>query len=133
MIAVANLDEARQRMNISSSQGPTRDDRMKPYVAAPGTDVVAAKGFSEDRNLWIGMTGTSMASPFVTGVVGLMLAVNRNLTSAQCSGILQRTARPLPGSSYEWRNDAGFGVIDPIGAIDEARTFNERIEVRGAR
>lgn len=133
VIAVANLDEARQRMNISSSQGPTRDDRSKPDIAAPGTDIVAAKGFSEDDKQWIGMTGTSMASPHVAGVVGLMLAVNKDLTSAQCSGILQRTARPLPGNSYEWRNDAGFGVIDPAAAIDEARTFNERVEVRGAR
>ena len=75
------------------------------------------------------MTGTSMASPYVAGVVGLMLSANEDLTSAQCSGILQRTARPLPGASYEWRNDAGFGVIDPAAAMDEARTFNQRIEI----
>ncbi|MDX0264291.1 S8 family serine peptidase [Sinorhizobium meliloti] len=130
VISVANLDDTRQRINISSSQGPTRDDRMKPDIAAPGTDIIAAKGFSEDGKAWIGKTGTSMASPYVAGVVGLMLSANKNLTSAQCSGILQRTARPLPGASYEWRNDAGFGVIDPAAAIDEARTFNQRIEVR---
>jgi subtilisin family serine protease len=129
VISVANLDDARQRINISSSQGPTRDNRSKPDVAAPGTDITAAKGFSENGKSWIGMTGTSMASPYVAGVVGLMLAVNRNLTSAQCSGILQRTARPLPGASYEWRNDAGFGVIDPAAAVEEARTFNQRIEL----
>jgi subtilisin family serine protease len=132
VIGVANLDDARQRINISSSQGPTRDDRTKPDVAAPGTDIVAAKGFSEDGKLWVGMTGTSMASPYVAGVVGLMLSANAGLTSAQCSGILQRTARPLPGAYYEWRSDAGFGVIDPAAAIEEARTFNQRTEVRGA-
>lgn len=129
VISVANLDDARQRINISSSQGPTRDDRMKPDIAAPGTDIVAAKGFSEDNKLWIGKTGTSMASPYVAGVVGLMLSANSDLTSAQCSGILQRTARPLPGASFEWRNDAGFGVIDAVAAVEEARTFNQRIEV----
>lgn len=129
VISVANLDDARQRINISSSQGPTRDDRMKPDIAAPGTDIVAAKGFSEDNKVWIGKTGTSMASPYVAGVVGLMLSANSDLTSAQCSGILQRTARPLPGASFEWRNDAGFGVIDAVAAVEEARTFNQRIEV----
>jgi subtilisin family serine protease len=129
VISVGNLDDARQRINISSSQGPTRDLRTKPDVAAPGTDIVAAKGFSEDERRWIGMTGTSMASPYVAGVVGLMLAANSRLTSAQCEGILRRTARPLPGSSYEWRNDAGFGVIDPVAAIEEARTFNQRVEL----
>ena len=33
---------------VSSSQGPTRDDRMKPDIAAPGTDIVAANGFGEN-------------------------------------------------------------------------------------
>lgn len=129
VIAVANLDEVRQRINISSSQGPTRDDRTKPEVAAPGTDIVAAKGFSSDDKRWISMTGTSMASPYVTGVVGLMLAANPSLTSAQCAGILKRTARPLPGGSYAWSNDAGFGVIDAAAAVHDARNFSDRSEV----
>ena len=78
------------------------------------------------------MTGTSMASPYVTGVVGLMLDANPSLTSAQCLGILQRTARPLAGASYEWVNDVGFGRIDPQEAIDEARLINARDEILGA-
>ena len=61
------------------------------------------------------MTGTSMASPYVAGVVGLMLGANSGLTAAQCAGILLRTARPLPGASYEWGNDVGFGRINPDG------------------
>ena len=32
-------------INISSSQGPTRDGRFKPDAAAVGTDVLAANGF----------------------------------------------------------------------------------------
>lgn len=129
VIAVANLDEARQRINISSSQGPTRDSRSKPEVAAPGTNIIAAKGFSTDGKTWMSMTGTSMACPYVTGVVGLMVAINPDLTSAQCAGILQRTARPLPGASYAWANDAGFGVIDAVAAVREAKVFSERREV----
>ena len=109
MIAVSNLDSARDQINISSSQGPTRDGRSKPEIAAPGTKVKAANGFGEPDKPWISMSGTSMASPYVTGVIGLMLATNRDLTAAQCSGILQRTARPLPGASYSWVNDMGFG------------------------
>jgi len=130
VIAVANLDDAKQVIHYSSSQGPTRDNRSKPDIAAPGTDIVAAKGFDGDDRAWIGMTGTSMASPYVAGVVGLMLAANRGLTSAQCSGILQRTALPLPGASYEWRNDSGFGAVDAEKAVEEALTFNQRSELR---
>lgn len=130
VIAVANLEEATDRIHASSSQGPTRDDRYKPEIAAPGTAIVAANGFGDPEEPWIQMTGTSMASPYVAGVVGLMLGLNRDLTAAQCSGILQRTARPLIGSSYKWANDAGFGRIDAEAAIEEARLTNNRVELR---
>jgi subtilisin family serine protease len=126
VIAVANLDETAERINISSSQGPTRDGRSKPDVAAPGTDIIAAKGFSGPTDLWIGMTGTSMASPYVTGVVALMLAVQPKLTGAQVEGIVQRTSLPLPGGDFPWVNDAGFGRIDPKACVTEAATVNAR-------
>jgi subtilisin family serine protease len=129
VIAVANLDQRRQRIAKSSSQGPTRDDRNKPEIAAPGTDIVAANGFAEPDAPWVSMSGTSMASPHVTGVVGLMLAVNEKLTAAQCAGILQRTSRPLPGGTYDWQNDAGFGAIDAEAAVREASTFNLRNDI----
>ena len=48
VITVANLDAVRNRISISSSQGPTRDGRQKPDIAAPGTDIVAANGFAGD-------------------------------------------------------------------------------------
>jgi subtilisin family serine protease len=129
VIAVANLDTQRQRMAKSSSQGPTRDGRYKPDIAAPGTGIVAANGFAPSNEPWVRMGGTSMASPYVAGVVGLMLAVNRKLTAAQCSGILQRTSRPLPGASYEWQTDAGFGEVDAAAAVREAQTFSERTDI----
>lgn len=129
VIAVANLDDARQQINPSSSQGPTRDGRCKPEISAPGTLVVAANGFGDPDERWIAMTGTSMASPYVAGVVGLMLARNPDLTAAQCLGILQRTARPLAGASYEWGNDVGFGRFDAEAALEEARLINRRNEI----
>lgn len=119
VIGVANLDEAREMVNVSSSQGPTRDGRLKPEIAAPGTDIVAACGFDPSTR-WISMTGTSMASPFVTGVSALMLSLNPELTAAQIGGIIRRTSSPLPGSSYDWQNGAGFGVIDPTACLREA-------------
>lgn len=130
VIAVANLDEAKQRINASSSQGPTRDGRCKPEIAAPGTSIIAANGFGDSDGPWIEMTGTSMASPYVAGVIGLMLAKNPALTAAQCLGILQRTSRPLAGASYKWGNDVGFGRIDPEAALVEAGLINSRIELR---
>jgi subtilisin family serine protease len=126
VLTVANLDVKANRINISSSQGPTRDGRFKPDVSAPGTDIVAAKAFSTDGAQWIGMTGTSMASPYVAGVAGLMLAVEPKLTAAQIEGIIRSTATPLPGGSFVWVNNAAFGVIDPEACLEQAALANTR-------
>jgi subtilisin family serine protease len=127
VIAVANLHDRLERINISSSQGPTRDGRYKPEIAAPGTDIVAAAGFSDPPGTgWIEMTGTSMASPYVAGVVGLMLAKRPTLTAAQILGIIQRTASPLPGSDFTWRTDAGYGRLNPAACLAEIDLFEAR-------
>jgi len=72
------------------------------------------------------MTGTSMASPYVAGVVGLMLEIEPRLTAAQIAGVLRRSARPLPGVDYRWQDDAGFGVVDPDLCLREVAALNER-------
>jgi subtilisin family serine protease len=130
VIGVANIDDIRQKIHYTSSQGPTRDGRLKPDICAPGTDVVAANGFAAGGRAWTAMTGTSMASPYVTGVIAHMLEVEPDLTAAQCLGILQRTSQPIPGASYKWQNDAGFGRIAPEKAVTEARGLNLRTELR---
>jgi subtilisin family serine protease len=141
VIGVANLDEARDLLHITSSQGPTRDGRSKPEIAAPGTAIVAACGFDPD-NKWIEMTGTSMASPYVAGVSALMLSLNPALTAAQIGGIMLRTSRPLPGGSYAWHNGAGFGVIDAGECLAKVESMLKPVndltdglqkEIKGAR
>ena len=124
VVAVANLDKARECINVTSSQGPTREGANKPDIAAPGTDIVAANGFSSPADAWVGMTGTSMASPFVCGTVALMLATRPDLTAAQILGIIQRSATPLVGKSFVWENNAGYGQIDPAGCVLEAQRVN---------
>jgi subtilisin family serine protease len=123
VIAVSNADTPAERIHVSSSQGPTWDGRQKPDIAAPGTDIVAARGFGgiEERLQWMSMTGTSMASPYVTGVAAQMLAREPRLTSTQIMGIMRRTAQPLPGADYVWQDDAGFGVIQPTECVRRVR------------
>lgn len=126
VVAVANLDALREVAAYSSSPGPTRDGRLKPDIGAPGTDVVAACGFGDRATPWIAMTGTSMASPHVAGVIAWMLSMNPDLTSAQCQGILQRTSQPLVGTSYEWSRSCGFGHVNAAAAVRDAVAFNAR-------
>jgi len=127
VIGVANLDEAKESISASSSQGPTRDGRTKPDIAAPGTSIVAAKGF-DPNELWVEMSGTSMASPYVCGVAGLMLSIAPHLTAAQIAGIMRRTSKPLPGGGYEWHNASGFGVIDPFACLKGVGRLLRRVD-----
>jgi subtilisin family serine protease len=122
VIAVANIDADREKVNVTSSKGPTRDKRCKPDIGADGTNVVAACGF-DPRTQWKSMTGTSMASPFVCGVAALMLAANPLLSAAQLQGIIRATSMPLIGHDFSWRNDAGFGLIDATGCVQEAAKY----------
>ncbi|MFW2477849.1 MAG: S8 family serine peptidase [Sediminibacterium sp.] len=119
VVAVGNCDVSKNNINVSSSQGPTRDKRHKPEVIAPGTDIVAAKGFSTPGDEWITMTGTSMASPYVCGIAALMLSLDKELSAAQIQGIIQRTSQPLPGCDYNWKDDCGFGLIEPSKCLEE--------------
>ncbi len=130
VISVGNLDHERQIVNESSSQGPTRDKRLKPEVIAPGSNITAAKGFAGIDDLWISMTGTSMAAPIVCGVAANMLRAEKNLTAAQISGIMVRTSKPLPSLSYTWRNDCGFGVLDAKKCLAETEFINTKTEIK---
>jgi subtilisin family serine protease len=125
VIAVANIDARQEMVNPSSSRGPTRDGRCKPDIGADGTQVVAACGFHPTHK-WISKSGTSMASPYVCGVAALMLATHPLLTAAQIQGIIRATSTPLIGHNFEWRNDSGFGLIDPDGCVEAASGYRKQ-------
>lgn len=120
VIAIGNFDVENDKINISSSQGPSRDNRQKPEIVAPGTNIVAANGFSGPDELWTSKTGTSMASPYACGVAGILLSTNPRLTSVQIAGIMKRTSTPITGLNYDWKNDTGFGIINMNACVEEA-------------
>jgi subtilisin family serine protease len=124
IVSVGNYDAAQRTVNISSSQGPTRTGNNKPEILAPGTDIVAANGFVGDDDSWIGMTGTSMASPHAAGAAGLMLGTRNTLSAAQVLGIMRRTASPVENSDFSWKNDTGFGLLNVASCVREARNID---------
>ena len=69
-----------------SSRGPSRDLRFKPDLAAPGVAVLAARSApiiaSRSTGLLTRKSGTSMATPHVTGAVALCLQAAGNRLSA---------------------------------------------------
>jgi len=108
-----------------SSSGPTRDGRLKPELAAPGVDILAARS----RPLVVGnepltttKSGASMAAPYVAGVVALMLeAAGRPIRIDAVRSLLFDTATP-PAKSEQLR--AGHGRVNPEAAIAAARRLN---------
>ena len=54
----------------NSSRGPTKDGRRKPTVMAPAQVVYSAYGGT--NSTYVGLSGTSMASPSGTGLIVLM-------------------------------------------------------------
>ncbi|HEX9962292.1 MAG TPA: S8 family serine peptidase, partial [Pyrinomonadaceae bacterium] len=125
------------------------DDNNAPTITAPGmgrafessleragftidmistrsTSNLVANGATNDTEIAPGMIpfytqihGTSMATPYVAGVVALMLDADPNLTPDEIKEILTSTASKMPGRA-EW--EVGAGYINAYAAVD--KVFN---------
>jgi subtilisin family serine protease len=111
-ICVASYDAHKTAGTLSyfSSNGPTRDGRLKPDLSAPGHAVLAARSASGGG--LVGMSGTSMAAPAVTGLVALVLAEaqrrNVTLSAKELRDVVLNGSSPArPGVPQRW--DAGYG------------------------
>ncbi|HET6968939.1 MAG TPA: S8 family serine peptidase, partial [Ornithinibacter sp.] len=93
-----------------SSRGPTTnpDAPHKPDVVAPGMSVVAPQAGSVSG--YTTYSGTSMATPFVAGVVALGLEAAPAATPATVKAALRSSAKDAgaPGPDDEW----GAGLVD---------------------
>lgn len=125
--AVGAVDE---KMNIASfsSRGPTLW-RMghfypsfitKPNVSAPGVDVFSAAPGGK----WQRMSGTSMATPHVAGVIALALQVNKNISIESLENIL--TSSALDRGKAGKDNKFGFGVVQADKVVAQARTISSQ-------
>jgi len=72
----------------------------------------------EDENYRAYFSGTSGAAPFVSGLAGLLIAYNSNLTDDQIQVIIQASAKDLGDAGRD--NTFGFGRIDADAALDFA-------------
>jgi serine protease AprX len=123
-----------------SSRGVPGDPLYHPDVTAPGVNIVSTRAFTgvvpllgatsdagacnigiQNLKNYTCMSGTSMASPAVAGVVALMEeASGGKLTPDQALSILTSTARKLTGFA-QWEVGAGF--VDANAAVKAARAL----------
>jgi serine protease AprX len=108
-------------INPSSSQGPTDDGRIKPDITADGTQVASTS--SENDTASATLTGTSMASPGVTGAIVLLQQHYNNLNSgafmksATVKALVCGTAlddNSIAGPDYTF----GWGLFDAEAAAN---------------
>ncbi|QDA59451.1 S8/S53 family peptidase [Hymenobacter jejuensis] len=113
--------------------GETWTYKNEPVIIAPGVDVVSTRAVAPVSSLgaqtdaaalppalipfYTHMSGTSMATPHVAGVVALILEAKPSLSPSQVKDIIQKTATNMPGHET-W--EVGSGYINAYAAVDKA-------------
>ena len=125
-----------------SSRGPRRDNadgnplnELKPEVTAPGTNIIQAEacvtsgtcnnflgGDASDNGYTGRGSGTSYATPSVSGIMAMMIEANPDLSPAEIKEILKLTAErkgeaSAPDVDPFWNRDFGFGMVDAYAAV----------------
>lgn len=142
------VDRADDTVASYSSRGPRRDNgdnnpynELKPEISAPGSNIIQAEGcvtsglcnnlFSDaSQNTYTGRgSGTSYATPSVSGVIALVIEANSDLDPLQIKEVLKQTAeRRGPASAPDvdpyWNRDFGYGMVDAYEAVKLAQHLN---------
>ncbi|CAG7719782.1 unnamed protein product [Allacma fusca] len=117
-----------------SSAGPTViGERVKPDVAAPGTNIFSA--YASSDTAYASMSGTSMAAPHVAGAVALMLAESPDLVYSDIKAALENGVVPtgssglncggIPDGTFP-NHHVGYGRINAFNSLRtllHTRTF----------
>jgi len=117
VLAVGNTDDNNtvtrtdDELLSSSSRGPSIDGRIKPDISAPGTNIMSANNNWESEDDFVSMTGTSMATPHITGAVLLVMDYkNMRWQPEAVKALLLNTAEDKGTTGPD--NDYGFGYVD---------------------
>ena len=108
--------------NVLAVAATDRDDNATSFsssgdyidVAAPGIDILAATSRALGTS-YISFEGTSMSTPFVSGLAALLLSVDPDLTNAELMSIIKDSAVDVGPEG--WDNRTGYGRIDAAAAI----------------
>jgi subtilisin family serine protease len=104
-----------------SSEGPLRNNVQKPDLTAPGAMIVSAlsrdcvqkRSNMIDKQRFVD-AGTSMATPFVAGIVALLLQRNPQLDPAAAKTLLRAASKVPNKSPGTFHPKWGFGLIDAM-------------------
>ncbi|SMD05584.1 S8 family peptidase [Kibdelosporangium aridum] len=102
-----------------SSRGPRIDGAVKPEIAAPGTSIVAALAKNSESEpidkFYTRSSGTSMATPHVSGAAALLAQQRPGTKSAELKSTLVSSATPLQFDAHM----VGAGRLDVARATKQ--------------
>ena len=107
-----------------SSYGPrTFDSLLKPEIAAPGVSITSA--FSGRGNRGIQVSGTSMATPHISGVVALIRQYRSVVSPALMKNMLLANTKLMrsPGGERYRTYQQGGGRVDAWNAVTAEVVF----------
>ena len=87
VFAIAAVDQNLNKARFSNTVG-----RLSRPLAAPGVDILSLF----PQNGYRSLSGTSMSTPVVTGLLGVMRSLNPDLTAEQAYTILHETGFTVP-------------------------------------
>lgn len=99
--------------DINREKSPTSNYDGKD-ISAPGVDILSTIPGNQYKN----MSGTSMATPFVAGVVALMKKADYSLKPDDMDAIIKDTAYDVGTPGYDPKT--AYGVVDPYHAVQRA-------------
>lgn len=109
VITVGSLDDLNKPLAVAdfSSRGPV-GNYYKPDFLVPGVNIVSTNVFSFNRKFYTKMTGTSVSTPMVAGVVSLLYNINPKYSPDQIKYMLVKSCNRITGD----KNSEGFGYLD---------------------
>jgi hypothetical protein len=114
VLAVSASNEANERAKFSNWG-------INIGITAPGTSILSTTPTYPTLNrlsIYDSLHGTSQATPFVSGLAALLLAINPDMNNSEVIQIIQQAAIPVDGKTMQWNPYFGYGILNARNALN---------------
>ena len=117
--------------NVIAVSATNQDDSFAKFsnrgeyvdISAPGTDIIS----TDTDGMYSTMTGTSMATPFISGVSALILSKNPYLSADEVESILIKSSKDLGIKGKD--NYFGYGRVDAAAALKQTPSLVKNLKI----
>lgn len=132
------LDGVPEQMTKSSSRGPTPSGLLKPDISGVGALIMSAESTMYPRtiphNNLIGMTGTSMATPLISGTLALIDQYFRNKNIKPDASLLKAlmisSADPILSYSRTPDAHSGHGIPNIKYILRDTTNVAQKVSIK---